>query len=274
MKPVENPPRLLEHPEFGRDWSAAAGEEFASDRLAACGQEIAGQVAALSTGLAGAGVATKAASTGATIAKVTLAVIAVGGMVTAYVALSDSPKDEVQAPPPVEEVVEAPSVVPPIEEARESKPVPRPTKVKRKTAAAKTEQPRLQSSLLPEQLRLFERAQQAARGGDYDGALRLLQRLETEFPGSPIDPETRLAKAEYLVRGKRYREATVEIQKMLLEPPLAGKRATLYQMLGDAWMNRGRCDRAVGAFEKALESGLEPTHEEAVRAAVGKCEAR
>jgi len=128
--------------------------------------------------------------------------------------------------------------------------------------------------MLPAQLELFAKAKKVADGGDFTQALRFLVEFEEKYPDSPLDPEIRLARAEYLVRAERLNAATEELQRLLVDPTFHGKKALLFQLLGDVWMKRGRCDRATGAYEKALAAGLPNEESAAVGTAIEKCRAR
>jgi hypothetical protein len=278
MKPIENPPRLLSHPEFGRDWRAAADDAIPSERLASCGQAVAVKVAALQAAPAGVGTGTGVAIKTSVIVKIGLPILAVGGTVAAYAVLHDSaPPFKPQQPAvtrpanPIDETASAIAPTPPSALSGEAIHAPkRQTKVAEPPTLA-VENTASESSLLPEQLGLFNEAKQLAGRGDFDGALLVLAQIEERYPQSPISPEARLARAEYLVRAERHGEATQEIQKLILDPALVGKKATLFQMLGDSWMKRGRCDRAVAAFKNALASGLSDDQAVIVQSAIKKC---
>ncbi len=270
MKRVENPPRLLEHPEFGRDWSAAAQEAIEPERLRQLGDGMAQAVRGL-----GAGAATSGAGlTAATTAKVLVPVFVVGAATAGYFLRGRG--DPLREPPRAAVVKEPirPEVSEP-QDAKEPEPVKQPARTPRVSLArrqpAPTERVKQQASELPVQLREFQTAQQEAAAGDYGAALGRISRLEERFPKSPLSTDMELARADWLVRAGKYAEATVQIQKLLLNRDVAGKKGTLFQLLGDAWMKRGRCDRAVRAYENALSHGVDDEQAAMVRTAIENC---
>jgi predicted Zn-dependent protease len=127
------------------------------------------------------------------------------------------------------------------------------------------------ASRLPEQLRLFGQARDAARAGEYDRALTVLEELERNFPQGPLGDEIQLLRVQVLYRSGRYQEATERIGKLLDDPALAGKKPQLLRLLGDAWVHLGRCDLASEAFRRALGLGLEGQEAEAARRGLKSC---
>lgn len=282
MKPVENPPRLRDHPEFGRDWSAAAENSVDAERLARLGESLSRAVEGLERG-AGAAASTSGLDA-ARIAKISLPLLVVGAVV-ATTLLRESPEPHPQGAPVLVvdqdqhqglghapgETHEPDSTPEPKEPERSlDRPPVRPARPKAaQDAVAPTPSPK--SSELPDQLQEFRAAQAEAEAGDFNAAIARMTRFEARYPQSPLGPETQLARADWLIRAGRNAEATVQIQKLLLNPELNARQGTLFQLLGDSWMKRGRCDRALGAYEKALAKGIDPAQEATVRVAIEKC---
>ncbi len=297
MKSNEGPPRLVEHPEYGQDWAAAAGDDFEAERLARCGGRISAEVAGLS---AGAGLSGAGATGLLTVAKVVAPILLVGGLLAAYLAMREpaSVIPVAQEPQPViqerepdktpvrpvqPKIVQPPPADAPESEKRAVRPAPKRPKPKRRKiepqqpAPAKLPEPespvvKEAPSALPQQLALFDGAKRLAKDGKLDAALTKLDELERRFPESHLRREARLARADYLVQGNRPEEAAVQIQRLLLQSDFSSKRPVLLQLLGDSWMKRGRCDRARGAYRKALGAGLNKKRANMVRLAIKKCE--
>ena len=128
------------------------------------------------------------------------------------------------------------------------------------------------SAQLDEQIALFRSARRATRSGELERAVERLDALTRRFPQSPLGAEARLLRVEVLYRQGRYRQAIARIEPLLDAPALAGKKAQLLRLLGDAWLQQGRCDRASAAFRRALGLGLQGAEARAARRGLQSCE--
>jgi len=130
------------------------------------------------------------------------------------------------------------------------------------------------SARLQEQIALFRKARRAAHAGDLDQATGLLDELARRFPKSPLGAEARVLRVEVLYRQGRYPQAIERIEPLLELPELAGKKAQLLRLLGDAWLQLGRCERATDAFRRALGLGLQGAEARAARRGLEQCARR
>lgn len=276
MKPVENPPRFVEHPEFGRDWSAAAEETINAERLARIGDGVSQSLQSLQSG-AMAGGATSVVKT-TTLVKLVAPLLVAGGLIGGYL-LQGAEVERSDVPAAV--VIEEPSepVEPGVHQATPQEEEPRPKSKRRvvppvRKAKRDVEKVAPRPSVLPAQLDAFKAAQSDASAGDYGAALQRIGQLQAEHPDTPLRPEIELARADWLVRAGRYPEATTQLQRLLLNSGFEEKKGAIFQMLGDSWVKRGRCDRATGAYEKALSHGVANEQAAMVRTAIKNCEGR
>ena len=109
---------------------------------------------------------------------------------------------------------------------------------------------------LAPQLELYNAATTQAAAGDYVGALARLGELEQRYPEGVLQHEARLKRADYLTRARRFDEAITVTQSLIKAPQFATKRAELWLLLGDLWVNKNSCDNARGAYELALNGNL------------------
>jgi hypothetical protein len=126
--------------------------------------------------------------------------------------------------------------------------------------------------LLARQLELLDESQALARAGKHAAALGMLDRLEREFPSTPLSAEIDLSRVELLRRAGRNEQSLHLAQKLLARPQHAGRRAELHQLLGDLWLESGDCERAVLAFRAALSAGLQGKRAAAVQRGLRRCE--
>ncbi|MCP4448403.1 MAG: tetratricopeptide repeat protein, partial [Myxococcales bacterium] len=127
------------------------------------------------------------------------------------------------------------------------------------------------SSTLPAQLELLDRARQQAKLGKHAAALRVLADFTKLYPRSPLGAEVELTRAESLSRSGRHTAAIAQVQRLLQSPAHRGRRGQLSQMLGDLWLQRGKCELARPAYERALAFGLSEQRAKGVRRALARC---
>lgn len=127
------------------------------------------------------------------------------------------------------------------------------------------------SSELPEQLRLYAAAKEAARRGELARALAALADLLARFPRTPLRAEVRLSQAELLYRAGRLPEATLAVRALLVDPAHRGRRGELRRVLGDLLRKQGDCAGALAAYREALAGPLTEAEARAARAGLAAC---
>jgi tetratricopeptide (TPR) repeat protein len=197
-------------------------------------------------------------------------------------ALSPEPRSAADRAPALEELLQIgsdyqpPPEAPPAPHRAPGRPlarrVPPPEAPPEARAEPPTEPQPAPSAQLDEQIALFRAARRAARSGELERAVERLDALARRFPQSPLGAEARLLRVEVLYRQGRYRQAIARIEPLLDAPALAGKKAQLLRLLGDAWLQQGRCDRASAAFRRALGLGLQGAEARAARRGLQSCE--
>jgi tetratricopeptide (TPR) repeat protein len=146
-------------------------------------------------------------------------------------------------------------------------PSPEPARVARRPAAPSapsasliaqiTEPPAVPApSELPEQIRLYELARDAARRGDHREAVARIDELLQRFPTTQLRAEAQLTRTESLARGNRFDEAVKALEQLIADDTHRGRRGELLRTLGDLHRRRGDCTHAVDAYTRALAQRL------------------
>jgi hypothetical protein len=263
--------RLREGDEFGAVLTKAAQHELSGARLQDNGRCIVEAMAAppvpprhlAKPAIAGVG-----------------SVAGVVAIVAVVRSLASTP--EVQQPAriaaPTVDAAPAPVVVPPPDAAPTAAPLPSPVEPPApppppKAAVPTTQRPSAAPSDLGEQLRRYDAATAAAREGDYQRALTTLDELERRFPRTTLAAEVDLSRADYLARSGAVDAAIAAIEKLIVDPRHAGRRAQLLRVLGDLWIRHGDCVKATRAFRDALSLGLPANEAAAVQMGIERCSA-
>jgi tetratricopeptide (TPR) repeat protein len=265
MMAPPNPPRLRDGQEFGDLLARYAAEAPSAERLAHSAAIVEQRLAAPPL-LIGGGPA--ALATGGALKVGAIVVGVAAASVVGYHYLAPAPRPAtppaVTAPPSPPVAAPAPSAAPRPAGSRPSVAPPR-----RITAPA----PAAHSDL-PEQVRLFTAAKDAARAGHYDEALRHLDELARRFPATPLKAEAQLSRADYLARAGRLDEAIAAVEKLVESPRHVGRRPELWHVLGDLRVKRGDCGAALTAYRQALALGRPEPQAETIRRGIEKCGGR
>lgn len=129
-------------------------------------------------------------------------------------------------------------------------------------------------SALPEQLRLYEEAREAARRGDYTTGVARVDELLSRFPSTPMRAEAELARADFLARANRVTEAARALEALIADRSHAGRRGELLRTLGDLYRRTGDCKRALEVYDRALAGTLRDRDRKDVEAGRERCKAR
>lgn len=283
-----NPERLLNDPEFGSLLEGAkAADGLSAERIATNGARIAQRVSALE-GASGAAAVGGSAALKVGVAGVLIA--AVGGAIWFFnpsetptvqpdpapvVVQHDNPQpaqvvvpvaDEQQEPVTTDESTDQQST--PVEVAVAVPAQPTPAHVEA-VPVEQTQTAEPASSTLTEELAAFETARAAANRADYDGAIQQLDELLTTWPDTALPAEVELSRADYLVRAGRLSEATDAVGALLKDPAHAGRKAELYQLLGDLWVKQNNCPAAVAAYSEVV--ALDGPVDQGVRRGLERC---
>jgi TolA-binding protein len=164
----------------------------------------------------------------------------------AAIVTPDAPGPEVDAAPP--------DAAPPDAAAPEVRrpPIPRVTPDAGPLDAAPPDGAPPATSDLPEQIRLYDEAGEAAARGELSSAIDRLDELLRRFPATQLRPDAELTRAELLARGDRYDEAVTALEALAGTRAHAGRRAELLRTLGDLHRKHGDCTRATDAYTRAL----------------------
>ncbi len=261
MRPVEQPPRLIESAEFGPLLRRAARGEVSPERLMKVQRALEASLAA-EVGAGAGELATHTGLGGKLALLLGLGIIASVG-VWRETGFEEHPARvaiEAPAAPP-----EAPA--PPRAAAHKPLGKARPPRV----APSKPEVPPAPVSALKAELELFHEAERLARAGRFNDALLVLAKLEALYPRGALTAEVVVSRAEYLLRAGREREAAAFIEARLLDASLSSRRAELSLILGDVRLRLGDCPAAVAAYQRALGLGLREEDAETARRGLRRC---
>ena len=126
-------------------------------------------------------------------------------------------------------------------------------------------------SVLAHQLKLFKAAKAAAKSGAYPQALATLDRLDKKYPGDPFELESKELRATCLVHLGRFAPAERLVEALVRRSRSNRKKAELIRFLGDIQVQRGRCDRAVKSYRRAVGLGLRAPDLEAAKNGISRC---
>jgi tetratricopeptide (TPR) repeat protein len=129
-------------------------------------------------------------------------------------------------------------------------------------------------SELPEQIRLYELARDAARSGDHAQAITRIDELLQRFPSTQLRAEAQLTRTESLARANRFDEAIAALEQLIGDDAHRGRRAELLRTLGDLHRRRGDCGHAVDAYTRALALRLDDRKRAEITRARDLCNAR
>ncbi|NVB80005.1 MAG: tetratricopeptide repeat protein, partial [Kofleriaceae bacterium] len=125
---------------------------------------------------------------------------------------------------------------------------------------------------LPEQIRIYEAARAANRGGDFDGALAHLDELVRRFPATLLRADAELTRADVLARAGRLAEAAQAFEVLAADPVHRGRRGELLRTLGDLYRRLGDCPNALAAYTRAEAERLTDRDRAAVARGRVRCE--
>jgi TolA-binding protein len=254
---IERPPRLEHDAELGAIVRAAKEVHVGPERLAH-------NAARIKTAIAAGG--------SSALWKLLLALLLIGGAVAVTWSLVG--RDEEPRPTPARVValtpdaaiitpdapgpggdLAAPDAVEPeavAPDAPIASPVHRPSSPRVTPDAAPPDAAPPATSDLPEQIRLYDEARQAAARGELASAIDRLDELLRRFPATQLRPDAELTRAELLARADRYDEAVTALEALAGARAHAGRRAELLRTLGDLHAKHGDCARATDAYTRAL----------------------
>jgi hypothetical protein len=127
------------------------------------------------------------------------------------------------------------------------------------------------ASALDAQLRMFHAAESDVKKDSPARALQRLDRLESEYPSTPLGPEIALLRTEALVRAGRSDDAIAFVQKTTEAKWPSAKKAELFRVLGDLYVSRHACGDAERAYERAFTLGLRGGRKAKAEAALREC---
>jgi TolA-binding protein len=250
---IERPPRLEHDAELGPIVRAAKDVHVDPARLAR-------NAARIKTAIAAGG--------SFAVWKLLVALLLIGGAVAVtwtWVGRDEAPARGVAATPdaaivtpdapgPAFDAAEAEAIVPDAPTASELRrpAIPRVTRDPAPPDAAPPDASAAPTSELPEQIRLYDEARQAAARGQLSSAIDRLDELLRRFPATQLRPDAELTRAELLARADRYDEAVTALEALAAARAHAGRRAELLRTLGDLHAKHGDCTRATDAYTRAL----------------------
>jgi tetratricopeptide (TPR) repeat protein len=129
-------------------------------------------------------------------------------------------------------------------------------------------------SELPEQIRLYELARDAARRGDHAEAITRIDELLQRFPTTQLRAEAQLTRTESLARANRFDEAVAALEQLIGDDAHRGRRGELLRTLGDLHRRRGDCTHAIDAYTRALASKLDDRRRSEISRARDLCTKR
>jgi TolA-binding protein len=109
---------------------------------------------------------------------------------------------------------------------------------------------------LPEQIRIYELARDAARRGDHTEAIVRIDELLQRFPSTQLRAEAQLTRTESLARANRFDEAVAALEALIRDDAHRGRRGELLRTLGDLHRRHGDCAHALDAYTRALAGTL------------------
>lgn len=127
------------------------------------------------------------------------------------------------------------------------------------------------ASELPEQIRLYEAAREAAAHGQLADALDRIAELLRRFPSTPLRADAELTRAELWVRADRLAEAAAALEALASDPSHRGRRGELLRTLGDVRRKQADCARAVDAYTRARAERLSAAEQAKVARGLERC---
>lgn len=260
----DGPRRLKDDPAFiratGVDVGAEADLLYRHDHDGLKGRLLAAVAAGVLPSVAMAGAGAYGLKT-VLLASVVSAVL--GGAGTALIvvpALERAAQPPADAPVVVEVAreIDAGPAGEPVEPAEPAEPAEAPARAPRRPDRSKKAAPAPEAPLggdLAEQLRVYERAEEALHAGRHDVAVRELRSYLKRWPRGDFRLEAELSWLDALARSGKHAEAEAKARRLLRDRELAGRRPELLRVQAGALAHLGRCDEARKVAAAARKAG-------------------
>jgi TolA-binding protein len=160
----------------------------------------------------------------------------------------------------------------------EKKPEPTPEKKKITIISKRSNNPSknkikkiVAQSTLAQEIATYEKAKSLMKNHDYQHALISLRSLEQNHPESPLLYESLQSQTECLYKLGRFEQVVNLIKQIIDQRALAEKKAELYLLLGDSYLQLNMCQLARPAYLNALSLGLSEVQSTSAKDGLAEC---